>query len=73
MKKFLIGALTALTVVGFGAFTEAAQADYDNTCCRGNYCYTQDSDNCNGDYCGRYGCGDGYGRGYGRGGYGCYR
>lgn len=67
MKKFLIGALTALTVVGLGAFTEAAQADYDNTCCRGNYCYAQDGDNCNGgDYCGRYGCGDGYG-------YGCRR
>lgn len=65
MKKFLIGALAAVMIVGFGAFTEAAQADYDNTCCRGNYCYTQDSDNCNGDYCGRYGgygCGQGYRR-----------
>ena len=73
MKKFLIGALTAIMVMSFGALTEASQADYDNTCCRGNYCYTQDGDNYDGDYCGRYGCGNGYGRGYGRGGYGCGR
>ena len=56
MKKFLIGALTALMIVGFGALTEAAQAEYDNTCCRGNYYCAQDSDTCDGDYCGRYGC-----------------
>lgn len=62
MKKFLIGALTALTVMGFGAFTEVAQAEYDDTCCRGNYYCAQDSDNTyDGDYCGRYGCGQGYG------------
>jgi len=64
MKKILIGALAALTVMSFGTITEAA--DYDDTCCRGNYCYAQD-----GDYCGRYGCDQGYGQGYGCGrGYG---
>ena len=63
MKKILIGALAALMVMSFGTLTEAAQADYDNTCHRsGNYCYTQDGDNYDGDYCGGYGCGYGCGR-----------
>ena len=68
MKKFFIGALTALMVMGFGSLTEAAQAEYNDNCCRGNYCYTQDGDTYDGDYCGRYGCGQGYGRGCGYGG-----
>lgn len=63
MKKFLASALMALVLVGFGALTEASQAEYDNACCRGNYCYAQDSDNYDGEYCGRYGCGQGYNRG----------
>ena len=54
MKKFLVGALTALMLIGFGAFTEATQIDQENICCRG-YCY-QDCDNYDGEYCGRYGC-----------------
>ena len=56
MKKFFIGALMALMVMGFGALTEAAQAEYNDNCCRGNYCYAQDGDTYDGEYCGRYGC-----------------
>ena len=51
-KKFLVGALTALMVVGFGAFTEANQSEQ---CCRGGYYCASDCDNYDGDYCGRYG------------------
>lgn len=54
MKKFLAGALMALMLVGFGAFTEASQTEQENLCC-GNYCAT-DCDTYSGDYCGRYGC-----------------
>lgn len=63
MKRFLICALTAVMVASFGTITEAA--DYDDTCCRGNYCYAQDGDSYDGDYCGRYGCDQGYGCGRG--------
>ena len=56
MKKFLIGALTALMLIGYGVFTEAAEVERDNQCCRG-YCYQNcDEDTYGGDYCGRYGC-----------------
>lgn len=60
MKKFLIGALAAVMLMSFGAFTEATQLDTENICCRG-YCYQNcDNDNGNGgEYCGRYGCGQG--------------
>lgn len=59
MKKFLFGALTALMLIGFSAFTEASQIEYDNQCCRGNYYCAQDCDEPSGEYCGRYGCGQG--------------
>ena len=55
MKKFLLGALTAVMLLSFGAFTEATQIDCENFFCRGNYC-AQDCDESDGDYCGRYGC-----------------
>lgn len=56
MKKFLLGALTAIMLISSGAFAEA-QADVQEQCCR-NYC-AQDCDDASGDYCGRYGCGQG--------------
>lgn len=57
MKKFLAGALMALMLVGFGALTEASQAEYENLCCRGNYyCASDCDDTYDGEYCGRYGC-----------------
>lgn len=57
MKKFLIGALAALAVLGVSSFSEA-QAEYENACCRGNYYCDSDCDdgNYSGEYCGRYGC-----------------
>lgn len=55
MKKFLIGALTALMLIGFGAFTEAAEVERDNQCC-GGYCASDCDDSYGGEYCGRYGC-----------------
>ena len=55
MKKFLLGALTAVMLLSFSAFTEATQIDRENICCRENYC-AQDCDEPDGDYCGRYGC-----------------
>ena len=66
MKKFLIGALAAVMLIGFSAFTEAAQVEQENACCRG-YCYQNCDSNYDGEYCGRYGCGQGQGNGY-RGG-----
>ena len=65
-KKFFVGALTALMLLSFGAFTEAETVEQNNLCCRGN-CYA-DCDEQNGEYCGRYGCGN-----YDRGGYGYAR
>ena len=56
MKKFLLGALTAVMLLSFSAFTEATQVESDNACCRGNYCI-QGCDEPSGEYCGRYGCG----------------
>lgn len=53
-KKFFVGALMAVMLVGFGAFTEANQVEQENICCRG-YC-EQDCDEPSGEYCGRYGC-----------------
>lgn len=68
MKKFLFGFLTAVMMFGFGNFAQAS--DLDNMCCRGGYYCASDNDGdyCynNGDYCGRYGCGNGYGNGYRR-------
>lgn len=61
MKKFFIGTLTALMLLSFGALTEASQAEYENLCYRGNYCYSQNGDNYDGECCDRYGCGQGYG------------
>ena len=55
-KKFLASALTALILLGFGAFTEASQSEYENLCCRGNYYCSSDCDSYDGEYCGRYGC-----------------
>ncbi len=55
-KKFWAGALTALMLVGFGAFTEANQAEQEEQCCRGGYYCDSDCDTYDGDYCGRYGC-----------------
>ena len=55
MKKILIGALTAIMLLSFSAFTEA-QVESENICCRGNYC-AQECDEPSGEYCGRYGCG----------------
>lgn len=55
MKKFLIGALTALMLIGFGAFTEAAEVERDNQCC-GGYCASDCDNSYGGEYCGRYGC-----------------
>ena len=49
MKKFFIGALTAIMLLSFGATSEA--------CCGGNYYCAQDCDEDSGEYCGRYGCG----------------
>ena len=63
MKKILIGALTAIMLLGFGVSTEASQPQYDEQC-RGGYC-ARDGYASDGDYDGRHGC-------YG-GGYGCYR
>ncbi len=63
MKKFLLGALTAVMMFSFTAFTQANDFDTENLCCGGNYYCSSDSDNnnnYNGEYCGRYGCGDGY-------------
>ena len=60
MKKLLIGALTAIMLFGLGAMTSEA-------CCGGNYYCNQDCDDQSGEYCGRYGCGQGQGNGY-RGG-----
>lgn len=58
MKKILSGALLALMLLGFSAFTEASQAEQENMCCRGDYYCNQDcEDNSSGEYCGRYGCG----------------
>ena len=54
MKKFLIGALTAIMLLGFGAFTEASQPQYDEQCC--GVCCAQNCDEPSGEYCGRYGC-----------------
>ncbi|MBR6712285.1 MAG: hypothetical protein IKI76_04730 [Selenomonadaceae bacterium] len=65
MKKILIGALMSVMLMSFGAFTEASDVEQENICCRG-YCY-QDCDDQSGEYCGRYGCGQGQGNGY-RGG-----
>ena len=59
MKNFLLGALTAVMMFGFTAFTQASDVDTENLCCGGNSYCASDSDNCdgyNGDYCGRYGC-----------------
>ena len=56
-KKFFVGALTAVMLMGFSAFTEASQVEQENICCRG-YCYQNcDDNNYDGEYCGRYGCG----------------
>ena len=62
MKKFFVGALTALMLWSFGAFTEAQQLEQENFCCREYYC-AQDCDDSDsesesegGEYCGRYGC-----------------
>jgi len=41
MKKILIGALTAIMLLGFGVSTEASQPQYDEH---------------DGEYCGRDGC-----------------
>ena len=69
MKKFLFGFLTAVMMLGFGSFAQASEVDTENMCCRGGYyCYDSNGNNgnyCydgNGGYCGRYGCGNGYGR-----------
>ena len=56
-KKFLAGALMALIVIGFGAFTEASSAELDNQCCRDGYGCASECDTYDGDYCGRYGHG----------------
>ena len=58
MKKILIGALTAIMLLGFGVSTEASQPQYDEQCCRGGYggyC-SQDGYAYDGEYCGRDGC-----------------
>ena len=54
MKKFLIGALMAVMMMNFGAFTEAKDIEQENICCRG-YCY-QNCDEPSGEYCDRNGC-----------------
>ena len=64
MKKILIGALTTVMLMNFGAFTEASDVEQENICCRG-YCY-QECDDQSGEYCGRYGCGQGQGNRGGR-------
>ena len=59
MKKFLLGALTAIMLMSSGAFTEASQADYNDQCCRGycsQYCDDANGSDDGGQYCGRYGC-----------------
>ena len=63
MKKILSGALLAVMLLGFSAFTEASQAEQENTCCRGNYYCAQDCNSYDGEYCGRYGCRQGGYRG----------
>ena len=72
MKKFLVGALSAVMLLSVSAFTEASQTQFNEQCCRGDY-YCAQGDDANGGYCDGYGCGyarGGYGRdGYGRGGY----
>ena len=67
MKNFLFGLLTAVMMFGFGNFAQAGDVDAQDLCCRGNYYCAADGNACygndgNGDYCGRYGCGDGYRR-----------
>ena len=65
MKKFLLGVLTAVMMFGFGNFAQASDVDTENMCCRGNYYCASDGEACygnNGEYCGRYGCGNGYNR-----------
>lgn len=59
MKKFLLGALTAVMMFSFTAFTQASDVDMENLCCGGSYYCASDYDS-NGEYCGRYGCGGGY-------------
>ena len=57
LKKFFVGALAAVMLMGFSAFTEATKVEQENICC-GGYCY-QNCDEPSGEYCGRYGCGQG--------------
>lgn len=57
MKKFLSGALLAVMLLGFSAFTEASQAEQENLC--GRYSCVTNCDEQSGDYCGPYGCGQG--------------
>ena len=54
-KKFFVGALMSVMLMGFSAFTEANQVEQENICCRG-YCYQDCDENYDGEYCGRYGC-----------------
>ena len=54
MKKFFIGALTAIMLLGFGVTTEASQPQYDEQC-RGGYC-ARDGYASDGDYDGRHDC-----------------
>lgn len=57
-KKFFVGALTAVILLGFGAFTEATQVEQQNVCCGSGYGCASDCDgDYSGQYCGRYGCG----------------
>lgn len=67
MKNFLFGLLTAVMMFGFGNFAQASDFDTQNMCCRGNYYCASDNGgdycyNSDGEYCGRYGCGDNYRR-----------
>ena len=54
LKKFLVGALMAVVLMSFGAFTEATDVERENICC-GGYC-AQNCDEQSGEYCDRYGC-----------------
>lgn len=56
MKKFLLGALMAFMLLNFGTSTEATEIEQENLCCGGSYYCASDSENYDGEYCGRYGC-----------------
>ena len=56
MKKFLLGALTAIMLLSVSAFTEATQVEQENLCCRGGYCSQNCDDDYSGEYCERYDC-----------------